>query len=309
MNAFSSVYNLTKSLALLLLLIVAVTATSTTDWNRPRLALSNRCSGSSAIFKMLREIIGEMGYNIYERNCTRHCAEFLYNHQFNATKSKVTESKNNNMTVVAITHTFKGRPEGGHVAQMHLGNDYVKFFQDEGFAFANIWRSNSLDRVICSIHDGLAKQDLGHHMGTSINSTTGLEVHQHFKSRSSGRPMVQIDTTHLVTVLREMLKSGEYQDMLLKTSNLSAKLVKYEDLMAFQYDAQSATNKGKSLIAWLQVLQDLKVRVDRSKLDEFLRGNFGRFHAPTPHSISILNFKEVEEVLGKEELKFLLRYT
>ena len=92
---------------------------------------------------------------------------------------------------------------------------------------------------------------------------------------------------------------------MMKTSNFTTHLVKYED----QYEAEAVADKGRSLIAWLQMLEDLKVRVDRPKLDEYFRGNFGRFHGPTPHKESIVNFEEVEEVLKEGELEFLLRYT
>ena len=206
-----------------------------------------------------------------------------------------------------------------------------------GVAVANVWRSNVLDRLVCGVRDCFGFADGAGRAVWRNGSDAALCFARRGSKKSdgaeppaSGEYLARLNTSALPALLRSALQTPRLQaeaigGLALRQAdgdghgddddddegggggNVDA-AVAYEDLAAFQYDADAAAVNGRSLVAWSALLSAWGIAPRVDEIGALLLSRLGTYAAPAPHDETIANAVEVRAVLeGDRELRHLWR--
>jgi hypothetical protein len=274
-----------------------------TGWDRPRVAFISTCSGSTAFNSLAQEILKFHGAPIYY-----HKKNDLV--LFGLAAKELKNSTRHHETLVFATHGSDG-------SSLKINAETMDTLRSFRSYYVHVARQNSLDRAICSVHDGLSDNIISlagadahlSSLGKVVSRENGDFINEQAfaRRRKEGAPnAVRFNVSVLVPVLSAMVDMQTTQHLDLIHSGLQEdefKSVIYEDLMAFQYG--ETAGQTTSLSAWKVVLQSWGVEPNKELLRRWFAGRFGTFHAPLPHEEGIFNYEEVCDAFQHDDRRLL----
>jgi len=271
----------------------------------PMLILQRGCTGSSVVIRMARNLLAELGVPVYPLKTKEIARTGQPNKNpwytpdgdlADAMRKGVQEASDAGQ--VLVFNAFKLKSWTQSEEELSLN----KALLDMDTRTVIVHRRNPLDIVTCEIRDCFESVH-GIPRGHPVNEM-GQEDSTCFKRRSLAGEVIKTKAFVNVKHLSENLQiAQEYpqlmQESLKELGFKGGSIVYFEDLVSHEW---SAANLHRSSMAWKAFLSSLGVEASRREIHHVLKKDVGTYPPPEPHSASIYNLQEVEQMLSGPEV-------
>jgi len=280
-----------------------------------RILFYRGCSGSSATFEILSDILAAHGLNRYWGNITfplkgeltKELTKLDKNPFFKKAKQSIQSNNgmkepNEDVIIIEALKLLNSKAKE-HNKILSFKADYrdgeylVDKLEDDAL-YTGMLRRNKLDRVLCFVKDCFGRHEK---LGYEVHANNGTKVTDPLCfQRRQQPPNLKLKVYLHVHFLIEYMKRGIKNDdiVMSQTKGSITNVQYYEDLFAFVHTSDINIFQD-SMNVWYDLLKPLLVHIDRKKIKNVLLPFKNSRTPPSPHTESVQNFVEVKNALEK----------
>jgi len=267
----------------------------------PMLILQRGCTGSSAVIRMAKSLLADLGVPVYpikKKEIARigHPSKNPWytpgGSLADAMRRGVQEASEAGQVLVFNAFTLKSWTK--NKAEQSLN----KAMLDMDTRTVIVHRRNPLDILTCEIRDCFQSIH-GVPRGYPVNEKGEKDqtcFHRRFEDGNMVRTKAFIDVEHLPENLRTAQNYPRVMQKSVRELGFKGgSIVYFEDLVSHEY---SRGNLLRSCRAWQELLSSLGVEADLWDIYHVLKKDVGTYPPPKPHSEAIFNLEQVEGMLS-----------